>query len=454
MQDVTYYQYANANANANANADADAFQRRVSILPAGGMFILLAIACAAVGISRQALWYFGVPIPLRIVTASCTVFTLFFLSLATWRISSSLAALPSGHLFGPRLLLLCLWVFCLAIYGFIADNLPSDVFKEAAGWFVLVLLCLLGRRDAVWQRVRKPLVVVFYVAFILILLTYKVPHIVTTFERSEERRVAWDSRNIATIGYSIRPIMELGLFLGAWGLVQRRTDRWRILMVGALGVYFVVNVLIFGFRGSAVALVELIAVFTLLRPIAQGKLHGGTIAATFIVGGIGIAIASQTNAFSKFTHRLSEGDLFESRISEAKAFFEDMNSFELMIGRGLGGSYIGPHWAPVIVINGRPHWVANHFGFLHFVLIGGFLFLAFIATFVVPIIFRRSREWYDNEYNLAAFTVMPIIIYSILCDPIVIDTDSFFTLLVVGFCFARFSTAVGGAREPATLSTY
>jgi len=142
------------------------------------------------------------------------------------------------------------------------------------------------------------------------------------------------------------------------------------------------------------------------------------------------------------------------RFSESEAFFKDMNGLDLVVGRGMGGWYRGPYWAHGLFYNGEWQWSANHFGILGFVLRGGVLLLAFMASFVIPIFLPKPHGWYENEYNLAALVLAPVLIVNVLVNPILFLPDAFFNLLITGFCLARFSTPVmdpnlwRGARAP------
>jgi hypothetical protein len=85
-------------------------------------------------------------------------------------------------------------------------------------------------------------------------------------------------------------------------------------------------------------------------------------------------------------------------------------------------------------------WTANHFGFLAFVLRGGFPLLVFVTSFAVPIFLPKLPGWRQVEYNFAAMILTPILIYNLLLNPPALEPDGLFLLVTWGFCFARFST--------------
>jgi hypothetical protein len=106
----------------------------------------------------------------------------------------------------------------------------------------------------------------------------------------------------------------------------------------------------------------------------------------------------------------------------------------------MGGWYHGPNWGAGIYYHNEYRWSANHFGFMGFVLRGGFMLLAFLLLFAAPMLLARGSRWYLSEYNLAAFVVAPVVLINLLLNPILFIPDFFFDVLMAGMCFARFST--------------
>jgi hypothetical protein len=254
------------------------------------------------------------------------------------------------------------------------------------------------------------------------------------------------TRNTNSIAFGLRPIIGLAILLGAWGLVRQRTDIWRILQIGTLVVTFVVNSLIFSFRGTIFQVLAIILMFAFVRPIVHHRLKLGTV---FFAGLLGLGTfyyASTTELYQKLMERLDSTDqtsLFETRNAETQSMFSDMSGLEVLVGRGLGAWFPPPYWvtsAPIV--DGVPQWRNNHYGVLSFVLRGGIVFLLLVGTFAVPVVLRKPREWYDSEYNLTAFVLAPVLLLGVLFNPFGVDTLSFFLFLMWGMCFARFSIAV------------
>jgi hypothetical protein len=414
----------------------------------GRGWLALAGAVAVMMLGRQLIWRFGLRLDLRVIAGILAVLTLGLVAMAARRVQQFQAPLPPMHAHGGRLFFLFLWVMVLTASGLFHNNLPTDAIKSAVALLMLILMLYLGRYDAVWRAIRKPLIITFYAGAVLLLLTFRLPHVVTTLEGSQEKVSQWDARNIDTIGYSVRPVLEIGLLLAAWGLVQRRTDRWRILQLCALPVVFAIDVLIFAFRSSALSLVGIVMTFTLLLPMAQKRLRPGVVVAVLFSGLTLLALASPTHSFQRFIKRFSqEQGVFDARLSESRALFEQLDGIDILVGRGLGGWYEGPSWAPAPLLHGVRHWQATHLGFLQFVLVGGIPFLLLASSFVVPVIFRKPPGWYSNEHNLAAFLLAPTLIVQIVLNPVSFDPDGFFVFFTWAFCFSRFAAPVTELHE-------
>ncbi|HEY8747606.1 MAG TPA: hypothetical protein VIM11_06520, partial [Tepidisphaeraceae bacterium] len=326
--------------------------------------------------------------------------------------------------------------------GGMRGNIPNVVFKEAVVFLMFAMWLFLGRYDSVWQAIRNPLLVVFYAGFVIILLTYRMPGVLTTFEGSTEFDIRGMPRNLSTVGYSCRFVMELGLLMGALGLVRRRYDGIKLLLLGGLAIYAAILIGMFEFRGSVVIVGVLLASYFLVLPTVRRELPIGTFIGLSLVAIASFVIFSRTQAYTDLMTRFAREQVFAHRFSESEAFFKDMNGLDLVVGRGMGGWYRGPYWAHGLFYNGEWQWSANHFGILGFVLRGGVLLLAFMASFVIPIFLPKPHGWYENEYNLAALVLAPVLIVNVLVNPILFLPDAFFNLLITGFCLARFSTPV------------
>jgi hypothetical protein len=406
-------------------------------------WLLLTLLVAFTMIARGVAWHLGLAIPQRLMSAGAAVLLLLALAMAARSaVFFSQEQVPPQHAYPLRLFVLTAWILLLVALGCLRGNLVNMIFKDTIGFLILVFLLLLGRYDTVWKALRKPLVILFYVSFALILLTYRMPGLTTDLSGNTSVLQTRDiGRNLNTIGASLNLLMGSGLLLGAWGLVRQRTDTWRILMIGALPVYSFVEAGLFEFRGALITVALLLVSFVVPLSILRRRFPFKAILALAIVvvGVIGF-LFSRGDELGVMRRFEREDNIFASRIEEANTFFDDMQPIDLVIGRGMGGWYVGPIWATGAFVDGKPHWTANHFGFLAFVLRGGFPMLLFMATFVAPIVMPKSPLWRRNEYNLAAAVLTPVLLFNIIANPVVIDPDGFFGLMLWGLCFARFST--------------
>jgi hypothetical protein len=346
------------------------------------------------------------------------------------------------HAFGLRMVVLVAWSVVLLGIGLIRDyNFPMIVLKEFTGFQILICMLLLGRRDEVWEAIRKPIVILFYISLVLVFLMSQVPAAILSSEGFVAGKSLQAPRALDTVAYFIRSIVDMGPLLFAWGMASTRKDIWRILMIGGLAAYVAVEVLLFEFRGGAVAAVFIVLVYIAISPLARMRIPVGPIIGVCFMAGIGFVIASQTKGFNELIERFHEsGGFFDARIDEAGSFFRDMGPIDFEIGRGFAGTYTGPAWAPMPEYNGRLIWSTNHFGFLGLVLRGGFPFLLFMAIFLVPYFLPKPPGWYQSPYNVTAMIAVPWLMLNILINPLDFYPDTFFLMLMWGLCFSRLST--------------
>ena len=405
------------------------------------MLLLLLIVAAAL-VDRQVIWYVGFPVSLGTLAIVLGTLLPAVTLVTSYTASVTLPPRLMRHAFGLRVIFLVAWITCLLGLGILYDyQTPFAVLKEYFGALTLISLLLLGTHDEVWLLLRKPLVVLFYISLVLILLTYHTPAAVFTRGEFQAVKAGQVPRNLDTIGYSIRSVIDLGPFLFAWGMASVKKDLWRRLMMGGLPIYVLVESLIFEFRGSLLVAGVILATYVALTPVVRTRIPLKAIIGIVFASGIGFVVASQTRGFEELLRRFDQREgMFDSRITEAQAFFKDMGPVDLLIGRGLSGTYLGPDWAPMAEYKGRPFWSANHFGFLGFVLRGGVILLLLMASFAVPYFLPKPPGWYANEYNLAAIVSVPVLLLNILVNPLDFFTESVFLFLMWGFCFARLST--------------
>jgi hypothetical protein len=403
-------------------------------------WLVIVLSLATILLGRELLWRVGVTVPQRTISAVLSLLLLAAVTRLWIYVRGNCLRPVLWHAFPARLGILTVWVAWLTAWGLFRGNFVSETFKEVVSFLLLILLAQLATYDEVWRGLRKPLTWFVYLGFIAILLTVRMPGIDTTWGGSTDISIDWVPRNEGTIGFFMRGMATPGLLLCAWGLVQRRTDWWRLLAIGGLIIYFTVHVMLFEFRGAVVTIAAVLFVFLLLTPIIRGSIPLGTVTLLVLVGCVTFIIVSRTYAFEHLLSRFGQGQYFRARITEAQALFTDMGPLDLLVGRGIGAWYEGPYWAPVFVYNGHRMWAATHFGILGFVLRGGFPLLLFMLTFALPIFGPKPRAWYQVDINLAAIVLAPALLLDMTLNPMILNVDNFFDFLLWSFCLARFCT--------------
>jgi len=118
-----------------------------------------------------------------------------------------------------------------------------------------------------------------------------------------------------------------------------------------------------------------------------------------------IVLFSGTEIFSLLGNRLDytflrfskESDYSSGRDTEVKGLFKEFNSFDLVFGRGTGAEQKFGFWKD-IKTNMNEHGVNyTHFGFLYFILKGGFILLFIVyglAFYSLFVLFRNGERKY------------------------------------------------------------
>lgn len=378
-------------------------------------------------IGRVLMWKLGVSVPQRILSAVLSIISMTCLYLGYRRLKKDFRIRPNS-LLKSKILIFNIAIAAAFGIGIFRQNSISDIFKELVFFSFLSLNIMVWRYDIAWTWVRKPVIVMFYLSVVLVALTQNIPGIVTTAAGSVEN-AGVGTRSINTVAFSLRPISIMGLFLCAHGLASNsKSDPWNLLELGGIIGYLVVNLYIFSFRSSIFSAALLILPFLVFTKKVSLKFLVGIFSLALMIG-VGWWLIDDTDLYNRFLKRFQDNDMFGGRITEASGLFDQLK-YEILIGRGLGGYYISP-WT------GDGQWRAVHLGVLGFVLRGGLGMATVFLTFFISFNFLKTRAWFQNPQNFAAFLMVPWILASISVNPIGFSPDGVFATMTYGFCIAR-----------------
>ncbi len=306
------------------------------------------------------------------------------------------------------------------VYGMKSGNSWNLAGKEGITLFLFSLPLLLGVSDKFWEFISKYLTVVTYVGFALIMMYYRTPAPIISYEGTQDASNAWVGiRYLGTLGMEFRVLVAPALFLGIWGAIQKRRNLWSGLQMLAFALGFWVEVGLFKFRGVAALYAFALAMYVVVRPVLEKRQRPGMTALVLgggaICAGVLLSLPSGEVLMDRFGGTTGVS-MFQARQLEVTALVSDLGH-EIIVGRGLGGGYDA---SEIYGPSGR-NWTTTHFGILVFALKGGAPLLATFVTIVVPGFWRRSSEWYQNEKNLTAAVLFPVYVGLFVVNPFTLN---------------------------------
>lgn len=136
----------------------------------------------------------------------------------------------------------------------------------------------------------------------------------------------------------------------------------------------------------------------------------------------------KTDLFSLITHRLEE----DTRSGVTKSFYQDMDTKDWILGRGINGQY----YCPVIRVAGHaPHRSVVETGFLQIILKGGLISLVLLLIITIPALYKGL---FHSKNILSKAAGIWILLWLINLYPAVGNTFTLQYLLVwisIGICY-------------------
>ena len=345
-----------------------------------------------------------------------------------------------------------LWLFFVAlglltITGFLNGNGLRAIADDLWIYLYFLLFVMLGRYDEVWKDLEKPLIILFWILFILTLWGLSLPRpFVNEYGEVVFLDIAQDRPTVNTAGYEFHRILGFWPLVYMLGCLQRQRLLWRVLAIASVFAFLALTV-IFQKRAPfartlmyalAPLIISLISVRRTRVLFSLAVLSGLTAALAAIVS---------TDAFKQLDTRYrTDAPLLESaRIIEARAMFEDLHLSEYITGRGLGGYYAPPpDWeAGVVKINdqGELGRRSLHIGLLVPILKGGMLFWLIYYSLYWPVLKLRHRRWYGVPPNMCAIAIIPVYCLSQFIEGGA-SLGNIFDALLIGLVVGRLGTVV------------
>lgn len=398
------------------------------------LFFLVAI--------RKLLYIWGLHLPLRLIsqTGNSTAFLVILFGM--WQINRHQGRwVRPGFLVKVRFWQGLLVVLCA--YGVLRGNFVAEAGKELILLWFFAAVWIIGANDRFWYAMEKPLTVMFYLAVPLIFLYLKVPAPLTTYQGTTASNLNYiGARYIGTLGFSFRPLIGAGMFLGVWGMIRPGGGKWRVFQIGAFFLAFILDAGVFKFRGAAAFYGLAVISFLILRPFLEYRRRPKMTVLLIVVAVVGMFIFFQTDAGQRLLWRFAGGashaPILASRLNELHVYLSQMGG-QVLIGRGLGGTY---NAYAVYGIPAAYYWKTTHFGLLVFTLLGGVVMLGLFLAMLLPGLILRPKQWYQNPCNLAAALLFPVLLAQFTLDPLGLAPKSLLTYLPAMMVLARYGRPV------------
>lgn len=330
-----------------------------------------------------------------------------------------------------RVLLYTFLLTALLMYGLIQGNILTDLAHEAMLLYALGIFLVLGTDDKVCHSIIRYSTVVFWVAFIMCLLTYDI-RLISADLNSFAGDLDNQGRYTDSVAYMFfRPFTSLGLPLFIHGWLEKKS-RWHYLQILSLVGFLMVNVIIFKFRGALVLSALVVVAAILMRTGIARKLKILLLAMAAIIIVLGWMSTKDGSLYTKRVARFNETEkAVKYRTPESERYFKVMG-YEWLWGRGVGGTYQ----------YSDTDWGRNrsgvHIGWITFTLIGGLPLLIIMLTFFGAWISLKRRRFKHDQYYTAAWFWIPIFFADWLVNPIVLNVTQIPVYGLTFLLMARF----------------
>lgn len=337
-------------------------------------------------------------------------------------------------------------IFFLAIYGTLIGNPTLYIFTEIWIYLIVVFCILLGRYNAVWEDIYKPLIILFWIFFIPVYFGTFIPRLHLIANGGAEYLIDRYGflTGTGTLAYEMYPILDFFPIIFILSIIRKKVDIWKILGVCTILGYLGLQIFFQKRAPSVRALSYIFIVFFTLQLIRPSLIKLLRIA---IPAAIGMFLLLSVVSIDGLLGRLSQSGEDKSRQTEVGIMLGQFNPVEWIIGRGFGGYFVldnrfGKGVGAYEVRPGVLGKVNLHIGFFYPILKGGLLFLFLTLAFSLPMLYRwMDKRWLKNEYNFTAFNVLTVIfLFQFIEGPF--SSGATFLGVLYGFCWGKIATSL------------
>tara|TARA_R110002049_G_scaffold125367_1_gene280973 strand:- start:12722 stop:13978 length:1257 start_codon:yes stop_codon:yes gene_type:complete len=276
------------------------------------------------------------------------------------------------------------YVNILLFYGLIVKNDVTIIFLEYWTGMIVLLSYKISKSENLWLLFESKLKVIFLIFSVLVFLGngYTQVHLM------EDGYDAFETgTTTALVSYNMAPILDFWPFVFLLSFFNKKI-KYRILALVPLIIYLAFQ-LFFLKRAPSVRAIS----FLILAMIIKMKISGNSNAIikqffAFIVIGVLVSLAIPKALLDRFETKDS------ARQDEAKVMLTHLSPLEIIIGKGLGGTYYVEQGGIVQSINeeGRAISANMHIGAFYPILKGGLLLFFLIFYHILSTVFRNIKR--------------------------------------------------------------
>ena len=339
------------------------------------------------------------------------------------------------------------FTFLLTLYGLLIGNPTFYITTEIWIYFIVILCIFLGRYDAVWEDMYKPLVILFWVFFVPVYAATYIPKL--EFIESGVADYLIEKHGsltgTGTLAYQMYPILDFFPIIFVMSAVRKKTDIWKILGICSILGYLGMHIFFAKRAPSVRAVTYIFMIFFTLQLVNLSFKNMFKIAVPALIG---LMALTSMVSIDGLMDRLSKSSEDKSRQNEVAVLLQQLNAFEWVAGRGFGGYFeLGSSreeygLGAYEIKEGVFGKVNMHIAFFYPLLKGGLVFLILTLSLSLPLIYRwRDRKWMNNRYNFTAFCILSVIfLYQFIEGPF--SSGMTFLGVLYGLCWGRVGTSL------------
>jgi hypothetical protein len=350
--------------------------------------------------------------------------------------------------FNLRSLFYLLCIAILTVRGYFNDVLFRNYACDLISFGTVFMFMILGRHDAFWRQMTRPLLYFNAVAFVFDMTG--INHYrsdVATGRSFGESELSIENRG-STISYAYSGLemissWPLAFFTSSFSKVRS----WKWLLGTALFVAYLFLMIYFQKRAPVARVVALGLMCWLGIPMLMGQLKLGRFAARLVITAalaiVGVlSVPAIRLSFELLSFRFQSVDV--SRSTEAWWMIDwvSRNAGSILFGEGLGGGFVLPgqesRWSiEPLDPHGTLGRTSLHVGILYPFLKGGlcgmlFYYVNFLALFICGL----SARWRKDPFNAIALGLMLVYVTFQFTEGS-ISTENSMESMMIGMCLGR-----------------